>query len=545
MDAEAMEASRFLAQSTLGYDNSHIESVVNSGIENWIDNQITLNQSFIAPEVWTIYNTINASIIANGGTIDQFNFRPSWVDFNYAWWQVNLTNDDLLRHRVATALSEIFVISKNSDLGETGDGLGSFYDMLGTHAFGNYRDLLLDVSMHPCMGHYLSHLNNPKADPVNNTHPDENYAREIMQLFSIGLYELNQDGSRMLDLNGDFIPTYDQDDIKNFAKIFTGLGVAGTIPSPSDQNIYWGRSIYGANMQIPMIMYPSQHEPGPKYLLNGVTVPTGQAGLQDIEDAIDNLYNHPNVGPFIGYRLIQRLVKSNPSPAYVGRVSAVFANNGFGVRGDMAAVVKAILMDEEARDCSYQQLQSSSRLREPIVRYMHFARAVDKNNPNDYYWNVNESFYDGTKQDVLRSPSVFNFFLPDHAPVGDIDNADLVAPEFYIHNTRTSVGYVNEVNTWTSHWGFLLNTWEGEHMTVTQTEFDKTHYISMAAEPEILINELDRVFTHGTLSDRNRYIILDAIRKINDYNSGDDHLAYRVYLATYLIMISPDYAVMR
>jgi len=545
LDAKAMEASRFLAQATLGYDHIEIDNVVAVGIESWIDDQLNQAQTFVAPDTWTIYNFINASRIANGETIDQFDFRPNWVDFNYAWWQVNLTNNDLLRHRVATALSEIFVVSKNSDLGENGDGLGSYYDMLGTHAFGNFRDLLLDVTLHPCMGHYLSHLNNPKADPANNTHPDENYAREVMQLFSIGLYELNQNGTRKLDASGNFIPTYGQEDIKNFAKIFTGLGVAGTIPGPSNQNIYFGRDIYGADLQLPMIMYNGEHEPGAKYLLNGLVVPNGQTGMQDIEAGIDNLFNHNNVGPFITYRLIQRLVKSNPSPAYVGRMSAVFANNGSGVRGDMAAVVKAILMDEEARDCSYQQLQSSSRLREPIVRYMHFARAVDKSNPNNFFWNAGASFYDGTSQDVLRSPSVFNFYLPDHAPVGDIDQAGLVAPEFYIHNSRTSVGFFNEVDSWTAPWGSVLNTWEGEHMADTETEFDRAYYMSMADEPEILLNELDRVFTHGTLSDKNRSAILTAIRGINESNSGSDYLSYRVYLATYLVMVSPDYAIMR
>lgn len=557
LDNKIMEASRFLSQATLGFDNSHIEDVVAQGIEGWVDNQMQLATTEILPKTMAVWQQVTDSITVNDPSqLNEDEFRPRWNDFDYAWWDLMMHNEDLLRHRVAVALSEIFVISIKSELSNFGDGLADYYDMLSKNAFGNFENLLRDVSLHPCMGEYLSHYQNQKADAVNNIHPDENYAREVMQLFSIGLYELNPNGSRMLDEAGNFIPTYGQPDIKEFAKIFTGLSAADTIPNPyGDNELNFWRGTWTADVTKPMKMYEDFHEPGQKRLLKGTVVPAGQTGLQDIDDAINNLFNHPNVGPFIGYRLIQRLVKSNPSPAYINRVTQVFNNNGNGVRGDMAAVIKAILLDGEARACSFLQNENNSRLKEPLIRFTHFARAVNKYNPHDYYWHVNWNFQNDAGQGLFASPSVFNFYLPNHSPIGNIADAGLVAPEYNLHNTRTGPGYLNMVHSWTSEWGRIMQTWEDwgrwqfineeDHDNgLTEVKFDIAYYKELAKDPTAFINELDRVFTHGTLSDHTKNVLKNTMDQL-ETNQWYDYQEYRVYLAMYILLISPDYAVMR
>ena len=561
LDGELMEASRFLAQATMGYNNVDMQAVVNMGIEGWIDDQLQLPTTYVTPEMIHAFEASLDTMTNQGTLAEDLPFRANWAYFNYGWWHTTMTNQDLLRHRMAYALSQIFVISVNSDLSGYGDGLAAYYDMLLDNSFGNYRDLLKDVTYSPMMGFYLSHLNNPKSDPANNVRPDENYAREIMQLFSIGLYELNLDGTRKTDANNDFIPTYGQDEIREFAKIFTGLSVGGSLPAgiPEDYNdgsIYFDKGLWTADVTVPMVMYDgspgsppswqSWHEPGTKTLLNGYVVPAGQTGDEDIDDAIDNLFNHPNVGPFIAYRLIQRLVKSNPTPAYVQRVAATFNDNGLGVRGDMAAVTKAILMDAEARQCSYLQSSDNSRLREPFVRYSQYARAVDKTRTGDRYWNIGYHIWEDARQMVFGAPTVFNFYLPDHTPGGDIAAAGLVAPEYNLHDSRSSIGFINNVRGWNVWWGNLFHTWDqlGDNYTVHNID----RYKELAKDPEALINELDRVFTHGRLSDNTRTVLRNTAEEFQIYPwdpTSDEYLEYRVYVVTYLLMISPDYAVMR
>jgi len=387
------------------------------------------------------------------------------------------------------------------------------------------------------MGFYLSHLNNPKTNLEENTRPDENYAREVMQLFSIGLYELNSDGTRKRDSNGNDIPTYGQNEIKEMAKIWTGLGVGDIIPNMYEDEAYFGAGIYSADMTIPMQMYEDFHEPGTKTLVGGQVVAEGQSGMEDIESAVDILFNHPNVGPFIGRRLIQRLVKSNPSPGYIDRVSKVFADNGAGVRGDLAAMVKAILLDDEARDCEMTADMSSGMLREPFVRYTHFCRALNIEQYYDRFWNAGYAFYQSTGQGVFTSKSVFNFFLPDHSPNGSISDQGLVAPEFQIHNSRTSIGLVNQINQW-SVYNDVMYSFETNNPEVIVNVDELKSY---ARDTEVLINKLDMLFTHGALTDRTRGIIKEALEAqiYNDYR--DD----RVRLGIYLMLISPDYAIIK
>lgn len=537
LEGPLMEASRFLSQATLGADLPTIEQVANQGIEAWIDDQMTVPQSQTLDRLNELFAEVIEWYLLNGGNPDEVATRPYWTIFNYTWWENHMKNDDLLRQKVALALSEIFVISVESNLADAGFGLADYYDILLKHSFGNFEDLLREVSLHPCMGYYLSHLNNPREIPEENIHSDENYAREIMQLFTIGLYELNQDGSRKTDGQGEWIPTYDQADIKELAKVFTGLGVGDVMENEWVDDPYFGLDIYVADMATPMIMYEEWHQPGTKTLVNGYVIPAGQTGLKDINDAVHQLFLHPNVGPFIGKQLIQRLVTSNPTPGYISRVAAIFADNGQGERGDMGAVIKAILMDPEARTCSALEEDRFGKLREPFTRYTHFTKAIEMEQYYGRYWNVAYGFYLATNQMPLASRTVFNFFLPDFQPIGSIADNNLVGPEFQIHNSRTSVEFINRVNDW-AVWGYVMDDWEAENPHVTYNIDELT---PLARDPEVLINRLDVLFTHGMLSERTRQIIKDAVTPM----ISDDYRRDRTRLALYLIMISPDYAIMK
>ena len=271
------------------------------------------------------------------------------------WFDNTLNGSDQLRQRVAWALSQIFVVSQVGALQNLPNATADFYDMLARDAFGDYRKLLEDVTLHPAMGVYLSMLGNQKAVAGTNLRPDENYAREVMQLMSIGLVELNIDGSVKLDGGGQPVPTYDQSIIEGFARVFTGWNWScqSTLPNCTFTNVRPQLApVAGYNQVLPMKLFAAQHETGTKKLLSGLTLPAGQTGEKDLQDALDNIAAHPNVAPFLSKQLIQKLVTSNPSAAYVQRVAQVFNNDGTGRRGNLGAVVRAILMDAEARPAS-------------------------------------------------------------------------------------------------------------------------------------------------------------------------------------------------
>lgn len=542
LDARVLETSRFLAQATFGTDLNYIKTVAENPFEDWIDDQFNLNSPSMGILTQTIYDKAVDRFVANGGNEDDY-FGPYWPHFQYAWWESNIGNQDLLRQRIALALSEILVISRNSNIGDYGVGLGDYYDVLKDNAFGNFRNMLREVTLHPMMGIYLSHYNNPKSNPEENINPDENFAREIMQLFSIGLYELNLNGSYVLDGSGSRVPTYDNDDIKEFAKIFTGLGTADVMENPWGVTPQFGVGHYLAVKNIPMVMYEEFHEPGVKYLLNDQVVPSGQSGMQDIDAAIDNLFNHKNVGPFLAIRLIQQLVKSNPSPGYISRVSAAF-NNTKGIRGDMKAVIKTILLDEEARSCSWINNPSSGKLIAPMIRYFNVSRQLDLDNEASENWNISYNFYQATGQSVLAAPSVFNFYLPDYVPNSEFTDAKLMGPEFQIHNSATSIDFINEVDLWTfPQYYSMLNTWE-EGMEGRALDFEALKYY--AKDSEVLINQLDKLFTHGQLSNETKQLIINAIDPIvNGWNDDFQYTDLRVKMALYLLLISPDYTILK
>ncbi|MBK8054700.1 MAG: DUF1800 domain-containing protein [Saprospiraceae bacterium] len=536
LEAKILDASRFLGQATFGATNGLIDSVASMGYEAWIDNQFTKPPQRILPELTNIWRQIHS--------LDSTAFGPYSLHFNYAWWQTNMTNQDLLRQKVAYALSQILVTSINSELGTWGESVASYYDIFINHAFGNYKDILLAVTKHPAMGYYLSHLNNHPEDPANNIHPDENFAREIMQLFTIGLYQLRQDGTRMLDGNGKPIPTYNNNDIKQLARVFTGLGgsqVLNMMFCPTQPE--FGTDMYCLEKTSPMRMFGWAHQSGSKSFLGhniaGSSSYTDATAMAEVDNAVTFLFNHPNTAPFVSYRLIQRLVKSNPSPAYIGRVSAIFANNGTGVRGDMKAILKAILLDPEASSLSAYSVPYASKLREPFTRYTHISRAFQTQSDKNRYWNNGFSYLNETRQHVMASPTVFNFYLPDFEPVGEMDELNLVAPEFKLHNTATAVGYINSVHAW-MFWNSLMYSWEGSDENPDGVRLVTNDLQAICDDTEVLINRLDKLLTHGQLTDQTRQLMRNALNPM--YWTWDTEWRYwRTRLALYLFMISPDY----
>ena len=538
LEAKQDEASRFLLQAAFGGNMNMINKVADMGFENWIDWQMSIEPTYLLPKVDSIFELykklypekVKPKKTKKGREIP---VRPTQQIVSFAWWENYLNSYDVLRQRVAFALSEILVVSHQSKLRKFGWGTASYYDILLKNAFGNFRDILDDVTYSPVMGYYLTYLSNPKADPEHNIHPDENYARELMQLFTIGLYKLNNDGSIVTDENGTPVPTYDNDDITEFAKIFTGLGFSDVVENDDVQQAHFKTGIRYGDFTKPLKMYQYWHEKGEKHLLDGYIIPAGQNGKKDIEQTLDHLFNNPNVGPFIGKKLIQLLVKSNPSPEYISAVASAFNDNGNGVRGDMKAVIKAILLNPEARDCSLIDGDNNGKLLEPFVRYVHFTTAIGVFSPSGDYFNNGKYAYNNLRQYPLQSPTVFNFFLPDFQPIGPIEEAGLVAPEFQLHNTQTSILYLNFINKIAVNGINFKNKKNPEYNIYTDYDW----LMEDAQDSETIINKLDLLFTYGTLSEESREIIKSAI---DQYANPEDKL----HLAAYLIMISPDYVIL-
>ncbi len=516
--AQLVDASRFAAQATFGLDYAEIEALAGEGKEAWLDRQFSLP---VGDHKSIVSNLVRRR---EAGEFTAFEDDIEYLIMfrRFAWWHRTVTASDVLRQRVAFALSEIFVVSDNvDDLIINPYAMSDYYDTLLTHAFGNFEDLLREVTLHPSMGIYLSHVNNRRSDPANNIFPDENYAREVMQLFSIGLFELNIDGSLKLDGNAVPIPTYSNAEIREFAKIFTGLSFGGP-------NAFFGNT--EPNFLAPMQMFDAEHEPGSKNLLNDTVVPAGRTGMQDIEAAIQNLFEHPNVGPFIGRQLIQRLVTSNPSPAYVERVARVFNDNGSGVRGDMQAVIRAILLDPNTVAPANPQT-SFGKLREPVVRYASLLRQLGASSDDGLITNTGFLLQELAKQHPLSAPSVFNFFLPAHTPAGEIANAGLVAPEFQITTGSTIIGITNLAD-YTILADIVTDT--PEPFAPVSLNYDD--YVAIADDIGALMDRVDIVFTAGTLDASTRQNIEAILADVDDLNM-------RGRLAVYLVLISPDYAV--
>lgn len=500
--ASAAEASRFLTQASFGPTDADIARVSQIGYRAWIDEQ------FVKPRVYhgAYWDAENAVIqAASMGKDSAYGDQVT-----NSFWKQALVGDDQLRQRVAFALSQIFVVSMADGSIDYWDkrtrGVAHYLDMLDDNAFGSYRNLLESVALHPMMGRYLSHLGNEKEDPDSGRLPDENFAREVMQLFSIGLVQLNLDGTPKLSA-GQQIPTYGPQDIAGLAKVFTGWGWYG--PDTSEGRWYGWIEAPDRNYR-PMQPYPTYHSTSEKRFL-GTTIPAQSVAdpRASLSVALDALFLHPNVGPFIGKQLIQRLVTSNPSPGYVERVASAFNNNGTGVRGDMKAVIRAILLDPEARTLNANP--GYGKLREPILRVSAFLRAFNaRSKTGKYLVGKTDDPSESLAQSPLFSPSVFNFYRPGFIPPNTASgDAGLRVPEMQITSEVSVAGYANYVMFALSNGVPLWGTDQGD------IQPDLTELQALAATPAPLIDRINAKLFSGSMSDSLKTSIIGGIGTIS------------------------------
>lgn len=446
-----------------------------------------------------------------------------------AFLSAAISAPDQMRQRVAWALSQILVTSMGDV--PTTYAMRQYQQMLRAGAFGNYRDLLMRITLSPTMGTYLDMVNNAKEDPARGTEPNENYARELLQLFSIGKVRLNADGTRQLDPQGMPVPAYEQDTIENFAKVFTGwtyptrAGSAAAFPNPE-------------NYDGDMIAMPAQHDTTAKTLLNGTVIPANQTAMKDVEDAINNVFNHPNVGPFIGKQLIQFLVTSNPTPAYVGRVTAVFNNNGSGVRGDLAATVRQILLDPEARgEPATKAAANYGQLREPVLYVTNLVRGLGGTSDGVHLLNATLNNANvgltGMGQPPMDSPTVFNFYPPDYKAPG----TDILGPQFKIVQSTTSLARANFV------YDLLITRNEqvaaaGGVAGATGTQLNSSTLNPLAANPAALVDRVATIFGNNTMTAAEKGAIVTAVTALPANDA-----AMRVRSAVYLVVTSTQFQV--
>lgn len=518
------DAARLLTQGTFGIRTpEEVDAVQKQGVEYWL------------------WGQFNAACVLHTSYLDQQRSRntdgKAREDMSYeAVWRQWLFEMGQLRARMAFALSQIMVISNVAPQIKP-YGMSSYMDMLNRRAFGNFRDLLKEVTLHPAMGYYLDMQGSMKEDPKKGTHPNENFAREVLQLFTIGLVKLNADGSTQVDTLGKPIPTYNESVVKGFARAFSGWAFGGE--GNTDTKLFGKERVeVEANWVVPMKPFSTYHETGTKQLLDSKVLPAGQTPEKDLEDAIDNIFNHPNVGPFIGRQLIQRLVTSNPSAAYIGRITAVFNNNGFGVRGDLRAVVRAILTDAEARGDDAPTRPRYGKQREPVIRLANVFRAFGAWTPSAAgrtELHDLDSPEDGLSQSPLLAPSVFNFFSPNYRHAGALAQAGLVAPEFQI-TTETSV--VGCFNTFAS----VLN-WEGYGWGKQSRLF--LHFVPwepLATKPEQLVDRLDLLLCNAQMSATTRARLLTLIKALP---SNSWQLRDRIKKAVMVLAVSPDFVIQK
>ena len=516
------EAARLLIQASFGPTDASIASVMSLGTGGWIEDQFALPQ--------TLHRTyIEQAIAAGDPAAPQSAYRDFVMD---TFWKQAITGADQLRQRMAFALSQIFVVSQvNGDVSGRPRGLASYLDMLGANAFGNFRTLLEAVTLHPIMGLYLSHLRNQKENPSTGRMPDENYAREVMQLFTIGLYELNTDGSQRLDGSGRPIATYDNADVQGLARVFTGWSWAG--PDKSNTRFSGGTPDPDRDI-LPMQAYPQYHSTSSKSFLE-VTIPANTPAEDSLKIALDRLFNHPNTGPFIARQLIQRFVTSNPSPAYVARVAGAFANNGRRVRGDMKAVIRAMLLDSEARSERSLSQAAWGKLREPVVRLASWARAFGATSVSGNFTIRNVADPSSALgQNPLRSPSVFNFYRPGYVPPNTaIAAAGLVAPEFQITGENSTAGYLN----------FMRNVVNAGVGSGTDVRSSYTQEVAIAGNPDPLVDRVKLLLTANQMTDATRLAIRDAVASIPA--TATNATLNRAKLAVYLTLASPEFIVQK
>lgn len=508
------EASRFLIQTTFGPTYEDIVRLSNSSYENWISTQMNM------PVTHTVAYTESQNWVSNYPLIVAGAADSALIN-------VMLTAPDQLRQRVAYALSQIFVVSR-----EVSNGVDErpilyldYYDLLADNAFANYRDLLEKVTLNSVMGFYLTmKLNAPAGTQVGPplhpasffvASPDENYAREVMQLFSVGLLRLNNDGTPVL-VNGETMPSYTQETVENLARVFTGWNFQSANPNA---NAFFNLGV--PQDPRPMRSWDEFHDKGPKVLLRGERLPANQTAVKDLDDALDNIFNDPNVGPFIGKLLIQHLVTSNPTPAYVGRVANVFnGNNTDGspsprVRGDLGAVIKTILLDPEARNGHKTLPEQFGKFKEPYIRQLSMWRGLyarRKTTNSNLFGPYYDVFARRLKQKPLRARSVFNFYQPDFSPPGILTQRGLLAPEAQLIDFESSIGIASTTEEYIQrHHDDANNDFA---RSATDMLINTAQYQQLVPQnlrnPEALIERLNLVFMGGAMSDEMKQILLDV-----------------------------------
>ena len=497
-DITERASARLLDQTTFGPTTNLIQQVSGYGVTAW------LAQQFNTPQ--TVLPAIPTTLPSYCG--------DAAMCFESSWWNAVLTGNDQLRQRVAFALSEMFVVSSDSVAGQ---GLTYYHNLLAADAFSNWYTIMNDVTLSPAMGIYLDMVGSYK--PTGTLIADENYARENMQLFNLGLDLLNQDGSLQLDGNGNPIPAYTEAQVQAFARAYTGWTYAN--PDGSTPSSFIGVP----NYYHPMVAVEMWHDENPKTLLNGTTLHSGQTAEDDLAGALTNIFEHPNLPPFVCRQLIQHLVKSDPSPAYISRVSAVFINDGNNVRGDMQAVLTAIFTDPEARAGDTSALASDGHLREPILWLTGAMRGLGYVNvdPNNFYQYL--SNYSGALGEwPYQSPAVFNFFPPSYV----IPDTTLNAPEFGLENTASVTVRLTQAD-------MLVNN----NIAGFNVDLSATSPLGLVAGSAAnLVQALNVLFCHSRMSTPNVNAIVSEVKSISN-------LAQRVRVATYLVITSPEYKILQ
>lgn len=555
------EAARFLQQSQFASTPSEMAAVRSTTFADY------LQQQFAKPNP-TGWDWLESRLYGENATLDKYVYSTTIADFMI--WSQLMGAPDAMRKRVALALSEFFVVSLNGlEIDWRGYAITAYWDLLNQHAFGNFRNLLEDITLNPAMGHFLNTRGNKKANTSGRL-PDENYAREVMQLFTIGLYELNLDGSVKLDGSGKKIESYDSDDVSQLARVFTGYDydaslhpydTANGIPFPGQSYKVWPREYARRKMTLKA----SDHSPEAINFLTA-SIPANTPGPAALKTALDALFNHPNVGPFFGRQMIQRLVTSNPSPAYVARVASAFNNNGAGVRGDMKAVWTAILLDDEARGTTGLTDPKFGKLREPMLRLVNWARtfgAVSAAGSWKIFDLSDASFSLG--QSPLHSPSVFNFFRPGYVPPGTaLAPEGITVPEFQIVNETTVGSYINYMDgvirsgiftptptspevVYNNYVADVVGDYTGLLALINNTASNATEALRVA---QSFVARLNLLLCAGQLSASSITTITNALRDgIVQRNitsaSSDSTRRDLVAAAILLVMASPDYLIQK
>lgn len=490
------QASRFLAQATMGATSADIADVQARGYTGWITAEFAKPRGTSHWD-WLVSKSYND--IAN---------RDGESGFDNVMWAQLIGAGDQLRQRVGMALLELLVVGISGvNLSWRQFAMAAYVDVLLDNAFGNFRTILDKVTTNAAMASFLTFLGNRKANAASGSVPDENYARELMQLFTIGLHRLNMDGT-VVTSGGAPVETYTPADVSGLARVFTGLTLDSTDNTTPDR--YRRALIVNANT----------HETGASTFL-GTNVTAGTAGMDAVKQALDTIFAHPNVAPFVSKQLIQRLVTSNPTPAYVGRVAAKFADNGSGVRGDMQAVIRAILLDNEAR--ADPSGTSAGKLREPVMRFTGWARGFGAASVSGN-WAIGDtsSSINRLAQSMGRSGSVFNFFRPGYTPPNSgFASGGLVAPEFQITNEISVVGYVNYMQS-------VVNN------GLTDLKSSYTELTAIAADSQALIDRINLVLAAGQVSTATVTQIKAAVDSSTNTNN-------RIAIALLLTMAAPEY----